>query len=103
MDECTCRKGAPDFNCPRHKLQDLSPTDTVEAWEMERYLAQHANRTTQSAASGHACNCLGCCRRCGSCRTWPGHTKAYCDLLVQQADERKRFQTFGPNIPLSGD
>lgn len=37
----------------------------------------------------HVCNCIGCCERCGTCRTWPGHTRRYCDLLVAQAEERR--------------
>ena len=39
----------------------------------------------------HYCNCIGCCRRCGTCRTWHGHTREYCNLLVRQARERERF------------
>jgi len=37
----------------------------------------------------HQCNCIGCCQRCGTCRTWPGHTPEYCDLLVKQRAERE--------------
>jgi hypothetical protein len=38
---------------------------------------------------GHSCNCVGCCRRCGSCVTWSGHTLDYCALMVRQRAERE--------------
>ena len=38
--------------------------------------------------SAHACNCVGCCRKCGTCRTWHGHTADYCALIQRQAAER---------------
>lgn len=38
--------------------------------------------------AGHLCNCIGCCKLCGSCRTAPTHTKAFCMLLQQQEKDR---------------
>lgn len=49
---------------------------------------QSSGETPESA---HACNCVGCCRSCGSCVTWHGHTPKYCALLVRQATERAAF------------
>lgn len=36
----------------------------------------------------HACNCVGCCPKCGTCATWHGHTTDYCSLLQRQLAER---------------
>lgn len=43
---------------------------------------------TQIRHAAHACNCIGCCHKCGTCRTWPGHTADYCALVQRQARER---------------
>lgn len=40
---------------------------------------------------GHICNCIGCCDKCGSCRTAPWHTEAYCELLQKQAKKRAKL------------
>lgn len=29
----------------------------------------------------HVCNCIGCCKRCGMCRTSPWHARA-CDRIA---------------------
>ena len=52
------------------------------------------DNTRYSYATGgnedaHVCDCIGCCQRCGGCRTDPKHTSSYCDLLVRQRDERQ--------------
>lgn len=47
----------------------------------------------------HSCNCIGCCEKCGSCRTWPGHTPEYCELLQGQKEERKEFLEAALNPP----
>lgn len=37
------------------------------------------SRSNQStAAMGHVCNCVGCCRECGMCSTDPRHTPDMC-------------------------
>lgn len=54
-----------------------------------------AQASTQRQA--HVCNCIGCCRRCGTCRTWPGHTRGYCDLLVKHARERAQLLSEAPS------
>lgn len=41
--------------------------------------------------SGHICNCIGCCPKCGSCITNPQHTADACEFLQKQAAERKEF------------
>jgi hypothetical protein len=35
------------------------------------------------AQPAHVCNCIGCCRYCGTCVTLPGHTEAACKKLVE--------------------
>lgn len=36
----------------------------------------------------HQCNCVGCCTKCGTCRTAPWHTHEYCELVQRQEQER---------------
>lgn len=36
----------------------------------------------------HRCNCIGCCAKCGTCRTAPWHTHEYCELVQEQEQER---------------
>lgn len=51
-----------------------------------------ADATTQgyreSGGRPHQCNCIGCCTRCGTCRTAPWHTHEYCELVQRQEKER---------------
>ncbi len=44
----------------------------------------------------HVCNCVGCCPKCGTCVTWPGHTTEWCDLLVAQKAARAALASLAP-------
>lgn len=58
--------------------------------------------TASTPRDGHICNCIGCCSKCGTCRTWHGHTKAYCELLQRQAVERAAALV-GPEVALPAE
>lgn len=36
----------------------------------------------------HVCNCIGCCKECGQCRTAPWHAKTCND--IEKLNEKKR-------------
>lgn len=36
----------------------------------------------------HACHCIGCCKECGLCRTWPGHTADKCAKIADLNRQR---------------
>lgn len=36
---------------------------------------------------GHLCNCIGCCQKCGMCRTHPDHVPDICGLRQRQQKE----------------
>lgn len=38
----------------------------------------------------HACNCIGCCVKCGQCRTAPWHEKT-CDKTASLEKQRKQI------------
>lgn len=54
-------------------------------------LAQGGGASATTTPQPHACNCIGCCPKCGTCRTWSGHTENYCALLQRQAYERSKL------------
>lgn len=43
----------------------------------------------------HQCNCMGCCARCGQCRTALWHLKT-CELVFNQKMELKEVVRGGP-------
>lgn len=57
---------------------------------MYDFLPIQLTQTASTPLHAHSCNCIGCCRRCGTCRTWHGHTPEYCDMIVRhQAEQHK--------------
>jgi hypothetical protein len=52
----------------------------------------HVTGLNQSAPqpASHLCNCIGCCRECGMCRTDPRHTPDLCKRTVAWLQERPR-------------
>jgi len=43
---------------------------------------QGANQSTAGMEKLHACNCIGCCEKCGMCRTDPRHA-GNCDKVAE--------------------
>ena len=39
----------------------------------------------------HVCNCIGCCEKCGGCRTDPRHTADVCGKIAALQAERGRI------------
>jgi hypothetical protein len=53
----------------------------------DRYYADQ--NAAWSGGDAHVCNCVGCCKKCGHCRTDPKHTAQACKE-IQRANEIKR-------------
>lgn len=55
----------------------------------------HSWADGQGSPKAHICNCIGCCEKCGGCRTDPRHAKV-CDevtrLKEQIADAYRRAE-----------
>jgi len=69
----------------------------VAAWRSNE--GEGWNATARPGERGHCCNCIGCCKKCGTCRTAPWHNLRYCALVVRQVRERQglaRSQAGGP-------
>ena len=43
------------------------------------------------AGRPHVCNCIGCCERCGMCRTDPRHDAATCVRIAHLNAQRARI------------
>lgn len=65
-------------------------------YESESFESELARLATATAAGlvldreapGFICKCIGCCRVCGSCLTWSGHTPECCKLRASRRAER---------------
>ena len=44
-----------------------------------------------SSYGTHVCNCIGCCEKCGGCRTDPRHTADVCGKIAALQAERARI------------
>jgi hypothetical protein len=72
--------------------------DRVREWA-------NAPSSTASGPAPHACNCIGCCRECGMCRTNPRHTPDACRTVKGLREDLAEAIAGipAPTKPVTGD
>ena len=74
-------------------------SDSAALRGRDRPSVDYSSSSTTPGRRGHVCNCVGCCRDCGACRTSPEHTREVCAArqeareYIQRAIDRGRVET----------
>lgn len=89
IQKCGYCDGWHSGMCSRIKSIEYNEDGTFRRVELHPVPAIQEWSYVPPKIPAHICNCIGCCPRCGSCITNPGHTMELCDMLVRHKAERE--------------